>query len=72
MSIGPAATGCPLLVRRLDDVRAHALAGTEGAVSAFPSPDGRWIGFFTLDDKLKKVPVDGGTPTLNASGRYEI
>jgi len=48
-----------LYLRPLDWMEARAIAGTEGAVSPFFSPDGRWIGFFA-DGKLKKVSVDGG------------
>jgi serine/threonine protein kinase len=50
-----------LFLRRLDQLDARPLAGTERAVSAFFSPDSRWIGFFT-QDKLKKVSVLGGSP----------
>ena len=51
-----------LFLRRLDQLDdARPLAGTEHAVSAFFSPDSRWIGFFT-QDKLKKVSVQGGSP----------
>ena len=35
--------------------------GTENARMPFFSPDGRWLGF-VADGKLRKVPVDGGTP----------
>ncbi|MDX1555372.1 MAG: hypothetical protein R3212_05045 [Xanthomonadales bacterium] len=35
-----------------------ALAGTEGAIHPFFSPDGAWIGFVT-DDKVKRVSLDG-------------
>ncbi len=48
-----------LYVRRLDQLTAQALAGTEGAINPFFSPDGRWIGFFA-GGKLKKVAVNGG------------
>jgi len=48
-----------LFVRRLDQATATPLAGTEGAVGPFFSPDGQWIGF-TADQKLKKVSVSGG------------
>ena len=37
------------------------MPGTEDAATPFFSPDGEWIAFFA-DDKLKKVPVDGGAP----------
>ena len=52
-----------LFVRPLGDERERALPGTEGAVSAFVSPDGRWIGFLTVDDRLRKVPIGGGAST---------
>ncbi|MDQ6666454.1 MAG: winged helix-turn-helix domain-containing protein [Acidobacteriota bacterium] len=48
-----------LAMRRLDQSTVTILAGTEGAVDPFFSPDGRWIGFFT-GQKLKKVPLQGG------------
>jgi serine/threonine-protein kinase len=51
-----------IFLRRLDQLDdAQPIAGTENAVSAFFSPDGQWIGFFT-HDKLKKVSVQGGYP----------
>ncbi len=48
-----------IYVRRLDEFRAVPLAGTDGALNPFFSPDGRWIAFFA-DGKLKKVPTAGG------------
>ncbi len=39
---------------------AEPIAGTEGADSPFFSPDGEWVGFFTSDNKLKKVSLAGG------------
>jgi len=52
-----------LYLRRLDDVEAVPIAGTQGIGVQTPvfSPDGRWVAFFTFDTReLKKVPVDGG------------
>jgi Tol biopolymer transport system component len=49
-----------LFLRPLDTLEARPIAGTEGAMSPFFSPDGGWIGFFG-DGKLKKVPVNGGS-----------
>ncbi len=46
-------------VRRLDQLQAAPLAGTEGAGNPFFSPDGQWIAFFA-GGKLKKVAVTGG------------
>ena len=46
-------------MRRLDQPSVIMLAGTEGAVDPFFSPDGQWIGFFA-EQKLKKIPLQGG------------
>ncbi len=51
-----------LWVRSLDSPAARALAGTDGAMYPFWSPDSRNIGFFA-DAKLKKIEAAGG-PTL--------
>jgi serine/threonine-protein kinase len=48
-----------LFIRKLDQLQAAALAGTEGAESPFFSPDGQWIAFFA-GGKLKKISVTGG------------
>jgi Tol biopolymer transport system component len=48
-----------LYVRRLDQLQATPLGGTNDALSPFFSPDGGWIGFFA-DQKLKKIAVSGG------------
>ncbi|MCM2257251.1 MAG: protein kinase [Vicinamibacteria bacterium] len=56
----PTATDPPrLFVRRLDQLRALELPGTEGARHPFFSPDGQWIAFFT-EDRLVKVATGGG------------
>ena len=57
---GTDATGQRLYQRTLDRPEATPLAGTEGALCPFFSPDGAWIGFFA-DRRLKRVPVGGGT-----------
>jgi serine/threonine-protein kinase len=51
--------GTLLYLRRLDQLEATPLPGTEGASGPFFSPDGRWIGFFA-SNKLKKIAVTGG------------
>ncbi|HEX8362335.1 MAG TPA: protein kinase, partial [Longimicrobium sp.] len=63
---GSAAQGRRLFVRRVGELTARPLAGTEGALSVFMSPDGRWAGFLTSEDRLKKVPIDGGPVTALA------
>ncbi len=46
-------------VRPMDRPMATLLAGTEGAVCPFWSPDSRFIGFFA-EGKLKKIDASGG------------
>jgi serine/threonine-protein kinase len=55
-----------LYVRRLDQLQARALSGTEDARSPFFSPDGQSIAFFA-GGKLKRVSLSGGAPTELAS-----
>jgi len=45
-----------LWLRRLDSLTDQALAGTEGAILPFWSPDSRFLGFWA-DGKLKKIDV---------------
>lgn len=60
--------GLPRLwLRRLDEAEAQPLAGTEGAVSAFWSPDSRAIGFFARG-ALRRLDVTNGAPRVLASG----
>jgi len=48
-----------LHVRRLDQLNAVSLPGTDGAIAPFFSPDGQWIAF-TANRILRKVPASGG------------
>jgi serine/threonine protein kinase/Tol biopolymer transport system component len=48
-----------LFTRRLDQVQAAELPGTDGATWPFFSPDGQWVGF-TARNELNKIPVEGG------------
>jgi serine/threonine-protein kinase len=50
-----------LYLRRMDRSEASPIAGTEGGINPFLSPDGRWVGFWA-DGKLKKVLIEGGVP----------
>src|SRR5258708_11209265 len=52
-----------LATRLLDQDRATLLAGTEDGGDAFFSPDGQWIGFFSVN-KLQKISVEAGAPAL--------
>jgi serine/threonine protein kinase/Tol biopolymer transport system component len=49
-----------IYLRAMDGLEARPIAGTEGGVNPFFSPDGQWLGFFS-GQKLKKVSVSGGT-----------
>jgi eukaryotic-like serine/threonine-protein kinase len=59
-----------LYLRALGSMESKVLPGTDGADSAFFSPDGNWIGFFA-QGKLKKFSVTSGSvETLaDASGQ---
>ena len=46
----------------LATLSATVLPQTEGARSPFFSPNGEWIGFYSSDRELEKIPVGGGAP----------
>jgi serine/threonine-protein kinase len=50
-----------LFFRKLSQLNAEPIPGTEGGIAPFLSPDDRWVGFWT-DGMLKKVPIQGGVP----------
>jgi Tol biopolymer transport system component len=54
-----------MYLRRLDQLQALPLAGTDDALAPFFSPDGQWIGFFG-DGKLKKIAITGGAAIVLA------
>ncbi len=56
-------SGSRLFARRLDQLQATELPGTEGADAPFFSPDGQWVAYFT-QGMLKKVPVEGGATVV--------
>jgi serine/threonine protein kinase/Tol biopolymer transport system component len=59
-----------LYLREIDRSLVRPIPGTEGADVPFFSPDGRWIGFNSADNKLKKVSLEGGSPiTISNAGR---
>jgi serine/threonine protein kinase/Tol biopolymer transport system component len=58
--VAKAAGAEPMLwMRRIEQVTAHALSGTESAALPFWSPDSRWLGFFAKG-KLEKIAATGG------------
>lgn len=50
-----------LYLRRMDQLDASPIPGTEGASYPCFSPDGQWIAFH-VGDKLRKISVFGGAP----------
>ncbi len=48
-----------IYVRRLNQLQAVPVSGTDDATALFFSPDGQWIGFFA-SGALKKIAVTGG------------
>ncbi len=46
--------------KRRHESGSEPIAGTVGGHAPFFSPDGAWIGYFTDDGRLRKVPTAGG------------
>ena len=59
-----------LYLRPMDRLESRAVPGTEGAVNPFFSPDGQWVGFFTVGGLLKKVSVGGGAAVFLGGGGF--
>ncbi|UCE21756.1 MAG: serine/threonine-protein kinase [Candidatus Aminicenantes bacterium] len=53
--------GRQLYVRKMDQLEAKPIPGTEGARIPFFSPDSQWVGFVTTG-KIKKIALRGGPP----------
>ncbi len=62
-----------LYLRRIDELEAKPIAGTEGGYCPLLSPDNRWVGFLRAG-KLMKVAVEGGIPTAltNVGGAFGV
>ncbi|MEO8621394.1 MAG: protein kinase [bacterium] len=56
-----------LFIRPIDDFRATPIPGTENAINPFISPDGKSVGYFATDDKIRRVAFSGGVPTVVTS-----
>ena len=60
-----------IYMRRLDRTALQPVAGTEGAVQPFFSPDGKWLAFFTISGELKKLSLDqGSVPVTLVKGLF--
>jgi serine/threonine-protein kinase len=61
-----------LYLKRLDELDARPIAGTQGARNPFFSPGGEWVGFYDDDDrKLKRVSIRGGEPVAILSTDFQ-
>jgi Tol biopolymer transport system component len=66
------ARGAPdqhVYVRRVDELAARQIAGTEGARDLAFSPDGRWLAFHA-GNRISKVNLAGGAPTVLADAAH--
>jgi serine/threonine-protein kinase len=54
-------SGSMLYRRRIGEIQAHPIAGTEDGFAPFFSPDGAQLGF-QAEGALRRVPLDGGAP----------
>jgi eukaryotic-like serine/threonine-protein kinase len=61
--VGPGQGSGQLWLRRLDQLTASPIAGTEGAYSPFFSPDGRQVGFVKGGSTVRIASLDGA-PTV--------
>jgi Tol biopolymer transport system component len=55
--------GWQYYIRRIDELEARPLPGTNGATQAVFSPDGKWLAFLA-GGKLRKLQIDGGTTPI--------
>jgi serine/threonine protein kinase len=55
-----------LYLRSVNEMKAKLISGTEGSsVNPFFSPDGKWIAYYSTNDrKLKKISINGGAPVV--------
>ena len=60
--VGPGEGGPRLWLRRLDQLDATPISGTEGGASPFFSPDGRQVGFINRGRTVRLVSLEGGPP----------
>jgi serine/threonine-protein kinase len=54
-------SGSMLYRRRIDELEAHPIPGTDGGIRPFFSPDGTQLGF-GVEGGLRRVRLDGGAP----------
>jgi Tol biopolymer transport system component len=55
-------------IRMLDQFEGKTIEGTEGGFFPIFSPDGQWILYSTIQNKIKKMPVTGGASITLCDG----
>ena len=58
-----------LFLRQMNEMESHPIPGANGSggniMSPFFSPDGQWVGFYSVADAaLKKISINGGTAVI--------
>jgi len=66
--LGPGEGGARLWLRRLDQLSATPIGGSEGASSPFFSPDGRRVGFIKEGTSVRLASL-GGAPTVTLTDK---
>ncbi|HEY7637705.1 MAG TPA: protein kinase [Gemmatimonadales bacterium] len=66
--LGPGDGGARLWLRRLDQLSATPIAGSEGGASPFFSPDGRKVGFIQQGTSVRIASLDGA-PTVTLTDK---
>ena len=69
--VGQSPSGTVLYLRDTGGFDVTSVAGTEGAIYPFFSPDSRWLGFLT-NDKVKKISLEGGAPVTLCDARVPV
>jgi serine/threonine protein kinase len=66
-------TGTMLYMKRLEELEARPIGGTQGGRSPFFSPRGQWVGFYDEDDRrLKRVSIGGGEPVVITDTDFRV
>ena len=60
-----------IVLRMLDQFDGSVVPGTEGGAFPLFSPDGQWIAYAAADQKIKKIPISGGTSIVLCEGSLQ-
>jgi len=70
--VGGPNSSAGIVLRMLDQFDGRVVPGTEGGAFPLFSPDGQWIAYSDLtDQKLKKIPITGGTSIALCEGSLQ-